>query len=69
MGKKMSTPKTTLKSAVERIQLAQTYFEDGAPFSAARCLREAADIFEAIGEKRNRELEALQSATVAKASA
>lgn len=51
MGRK---PKPTVRG---QIDLALTYLDDGAPFSAARCLREAADIAEAAGKKFNDALE------------
>lgn len=37
----------------EQCSLAQTYFEDGAPFTAADRLREAADALEEWGRDRN----------------
>lgn len=51
MGRK---PKPTVRG---QIDLALTYLDDGAPISAARCLREAADICQAAGEKANAALE------------
>lgn len=51
MGRK---PKATARSLIE---LAGVYLDDGAMFSAARCLREAADIAEAAGKKFNDALE------------
>lgn len=45
MGRK---PKQTAR---DKIELAITYLDDGAPISAARLLREAADICQAAGEK------------------
>lgn len=50
----MTKPKPTAR---DKIELAITYLDDGAPFSAARCLREAADIAEAAGKKFNAALE------------
>jgi len=43
----------------ERVDMAEVYFEDGAPASAARCLREAADMAQAIADRRNAEIEKL----------
>lgn len=40
-----------------KVELAQTYFDDGAPASAARCLREAAEISEIFAAWKNAELE------------
>lgn len=45
--------------AGDLIELAFTYLEDGALFSAARCFREAADEIEAVGKRQNAELEKL----------
>ena len=36
----------------EAVALAEIYYDDGAPASAARCLREAADTLEALAEAR-----------------
>lgn len=50
-------PRPRKPTAREKIELAVTYLDDGAPFSAARCLREAADLIEAAGKKFNDALE------------
>lgn len=50
-------PRKRSPTARERIALAVTYLDDGAPFSAARCLREAADQIEVAGKKFNEQLE------------
>lgn len=42
----MPKKKSTLDQAFDKLNLAGAYFDDGAPRSAARCLREAADLFE-----------------------
>ena len=42
----MSKQSNLVEDAVEQIELAYTYFDDGAPRSAARCLRKAADLLE-----------------------
>jgi hypothetical protein len=49
----VSAPAKKAMSPQERVRLAQTYFEDGACFSAARVLRELADDLEAEGRRRN----------------
>jgi len=36
-----------------KVELAQTYFEDGAPRAAARCLREAAELLDQAAEQRD----------------
>lgn len=41
----------TTEDAFGRVELAGVYVEDGALRSAARCLREAADMLEAIAER------------------
>lgn len=50
-------PRKPKPTAREKIALAITYLDDGAPFSAARCLREAADQIEAAGKRFNDALE------------
>lgn len=52
-------PRKPKPNAGDKIELAYTYARDGAFHSAARLLREAADMFEEIGNKRNAELEKL----------
>lgn len=47
-------PKPTAR---DKIDLALIALDDGAPFTAARALREAADIAEAAGKKFNDALE------------
>lgn len=50
---KRTSFRTDIKRAIDKIGLAQTYIEDGALNSGARCLREAADLFEEAQGKRN----------------
>lgn len=50
-------PRKPKPTARDKIALALTYLDDGAPFSAARLLREAADQIEAAGAKFNAALE------------
>lgn len=38
--------RTDMRRAFSKIELAETYIEDGGLLSGARCLREAADLFE-----------------------
>lgn len=45
-------------AAIEKLNTAEAYFTDGAWLSAARYLREAADILEAAQLKINADLEA-----------
>jgi hypothetical protein len=52
-------PRKPKANAGDKIELAYTYARDGAFHSAARLLREAADMFQATGDKRNAELEKL----------
>lgn len=42
---------------LSKVELAGTYLDDGALFSAARVLRELADELERIGKKRNDEMQ------------
>lgn len=42
--------------AAEKLDLAQTYLEDGAPRSAARCYREAADLLDQMAGTRDAEM-------------
>ena len=42
---------------IEKVNIAAVYIDDGAWFSAARCLREAADMLQAAQERFNKELE------------
>lgn len=51
---KTSGFRTDIKRAIEKVELAQTYVEDGALISGARCLRDAADLFEEAQGKRNK---------------
>jgi hypothetical protein len=46
--------KSLSKQARKAISLAEIYLDDGAPLSAARCYREAADAIQAWGEYRNK---------------
>mgnify|MGYP003502249450 CR=1 FL=1 len=50
-------PRKPKPTARDKIALALVYLDDGAPMSAARCLREAADTIEAAGKKFNAALE------------
>lgn len=50
-------PRPRKSTAREKIALAVIYLDDGAPFSAAKCLREAADLIEAAGTKFNAALD------------
>jgi len=50
-------PRKPKPTARDKIALALTYLDDGAPFSAARELREAAVIAEEAGRKFNAALE------------
>lgn len=42
-----------------RVELAGVYIKDGAPRSAARCLREAAVMLEALAERQDAALQRL----------
>jgi len=44
---------TLAKQVIDKVVLAQVYFEDGALLSSARCLREAAELLEVKAEEKN----------------
>jgi hypothetical protein len=44
---------TAARRIEERVSLAHVYFEDGALHSAARVLREAADLIEQLADQQN----------------
>lgn len=48
-----------VQEAQRKIELAQIYLSDGAPTTAARCLREAANLLDGFAEEKLRELSAM----------
>jgi hypothetical protein len=50
-------PRKRKPTARELVELAIVHLDDGAPFSAARCLREAADVIETAGKRFNAQLD------------
>lgn len=58
-----------MKEAADLIALAVVYNEDGAPVSGARCLREAADKWEAAQTVRNKAMDGPSAADLKKLAA